>query len=195
MHAPVNALAHLTADLPESAPSKAQMREHPLEKGDALAVFHTAQPPSWPATQTDPFVCSGATKMAMIMKSGWVAAGEATDMASRSIPQKEWQAFFDGLADALVGKRVEVEAASLDLGDQIVAEWVPLQGVTYDAKDDLLDVALSGLNHLIRRPKEIYVQDGPTGVETIAVVSADGVKQILHLKDPLMLPAADRRER
>jgi hypothetical protein len=133
--------------------------------------------------------------MAMIMQSCWVMTGEATDMASRTIPQKEWQALFHGLADALVGKRVEVEAASLDLGDQIVAEWVPLLGITYDDQDDLLDVALSGLNHLIRRPREIYVQEGPTGVETLAVVSADGVKQILHLKDPLMLPAADRRER
>ena len=112
-------------------------------------------------------------------------------MASRTIPQAEWRAFFDGLADALVGKRVEVEAASLELGDQIVAEWLPLLCVTYDAQDDLLDVAMSGLNHLIRRPREIYVQEGPTGVETVAVVSADGVKQILHLKDPLMLPAAE----
>jgi len=116
-------------------------------------------------------------------------------MASRTIPQAEWRAFFDGLADALVGKRVEVEAASLELGDQIVAEWLPLLGVTYDAQDDLLDVAMSGLNHLIRHPREVYLQEGPKGVETVAVVSADGVKQILHLKDPLMLPAAERRER
>jgi hypothetical protein len=97
------------------------------------------------------------------------------------------------MADALVGKRAEVEAASLDLGDQIVVEWAPLLGVTYDARDDLLDVALSGLNHLIRRPREIYVQESPQGIETVAVLSADGVKQMLHLKDPLMLPAAERR--
>jgi hypothetical protein len=97
------------------------------------------------------------------------------------------------MADALMGKWAEVEAASLDLGDQIVAEWVPLLGVTYDAQDDLLDVALSGLNHLIRRPREIY-SGNPKGVETVAVVSAE-VKQILHLKDPLMLPPAEGRER
>jgi hypothetical protein len=89
------------------------------------------------------------------------------------------------MADALVGKRAEVEVASLDLGDQIVTEWVPLLGVTYDTRDDLLDVALRGLNHLIRHPTDIYVQEGTKGVETVAVVSADGVKQILHLKDPL----------
>lgn len=52
-----------------------------------------------------------------------------------------------------------------------------------------------GLNHLIRRPREIYVQEGVKGVETIAVVCADGVKQILHLKDPLMLPAPQGHQR
>ena len=116
-------------------------------------------------------------------------------MASRSIPQAEWRAFFDGVANALAGKRVEVEAASLDLGDQIVAEWVPLLGVTYDTQDDLLDVAVSGLNHLIRHPREVYVQEGAKGIEMVAVVSADGLKQILHLKDPLMLRAGERHER
>ena len=116
-------------------------------------------------------------------------------MASRTIPQAEWRVFFDRMADALVGKRVEVEAASLDLGNQIVAEWVPLLGVNYDTRDDLFDVALTGLNHLIRRPRDIYVHEGPKGVETVAVVSAHGMKQILHLKDPLMLAAGERHER
>jgi hypothetical protein len=115
-------------------------------------------------------------------------------MTARTIPRGEWRAFFDGVADALVGKRAEVEAASLDLGDQIVADWIPILGVSYDAHDDIVDVVLSGLNHRIRRPREIYVQEGPKGVETIAVVSADGVTQILHLKDPLMLPAGERHD-
>lgn len=53
----------------------------------------------------------------------------------------------------------------------------------------LMTGGLRRLNHLIRRPREIYVQEGPKGVETVAVVSADGMKQILHLRDPLMLPA------
>lgn len=113
----------------------------------------------------------------------------------RTIARAEWRTFFDGLADALVGKRAEVEAASLELGDQIVADWMPLLGVSYDSGDDVLDVALAGLNHRIPHPREIYVQEGPEGVETIAVLAADGVKQIVRLKDPLMLPAAERRQR
>ena len=112
--------------------------------------------------------------------------------AVRTIPKPEWQSFFDGMADALTGKRVEIEAASLDLGDQIVAEWVPLLGISYDRRDDLVDVAIGGLDHLIRKPAEIFVQEGGNGVETITVVTADGEKQILRLKDPVMLPAAQR---
>lgn len=111
-------------------------------------------------------------------------------MTTRTVPRSEWRTFFDGVAHAVIGKRVEVEAASLEIGDQIVTDWVPLLGITYDSQDDLLDIALTGLNHLIRQPREIQVQEGPGGLQTIAVVSADGAKRILHLKDPLMLAAA-----
>jgi hypothetical protein len=108
---------------------------------------------------------------------------------TRTIAPAQWRVFFDSISDALVGKRMEIEAASLELGDQIVAEWVPVRGVTYDSQDDLLDVALEGFDHLIRQPREIQVQDGPHGVETIAVVTEDAVRQILRLKDPLLVPA------
>lgn len=111
---------------------------------------------------------------------------------SRSIPRAEWPAFFHRIADATVGKQVEVEAASLELGDQIIAEWLPLLGLTYDSHDDLLDVALHGLTHLIRSPREIVAQEGPRGLELIAVLAADEVKHILRLKDPLRLPAPEQ---
>jgi Family of unknown function (DUF5335) len=115
---------------------------------------------------------------------------------SRAILKPEWPAFFNRISDSLLGKRVEIEAASLDLGDQILAEWVPLLGITYDSRDDLLDVSLSGLNHLIRSPRQIQAMEGPLGVELLAVVAADGVKHVLRLKEPVMLPspaAAGRR--
>jgi uncharacterized protein DUF5335 len=111
----------------------------------------------------------------------------------RAIPKPTWQSFFDSIADALTGRRVEIEAAALDIGDQIVAEWLPLVGISYDRHDDLVDVALGGLDHLIRHPSEIVVQEGPRGVETITVATEDGTKQILRLKDPMMLPAAQPR--
>jgi hypothetical protein len=72
----------------------------------------------------------------------------------------------------------------------VVAEWLPLRGITYDPKDDLIEVALDGLDHLIRHPKEVYVdEDVGGGLMSVAVVTADGTREIVKLRDPLMLPA------
>jgi Family of unknown function (DUF5335) len=106
-----------------------------------------------------------------------------------TVPPQEWRTFFDTMSSALVGKRAELEVASLDLGDQIVAEWIGLRGITYDSGDDLLDVALDGTTHLIRHPREILVEEGPNGIASVAVLAADGTKEIVRLKDPVMLPA------
>lgn len=106
-----------------------------------------------------------------------------------SLPKPLWKPLFEGITHALVGKRAEIEVASLDLGDQIVAEWIPLLGITYDSKDDLLDVALDRSNHLIRHPREILVERTDGTVFSIAVIDAEGTRQIVRLKDPLMLPS------
>ena len=90
----------------------------------------------------------------------------------QNVPRDEWRPFFDRMSQGLLGKWAEVEAASLDLGDQIVAEWVPLLGITYDSNDDLVDVALDRANHLIRRPRQIMVEEADGGLKSVTVLDA-----------------------
>ena len=111
-----------------------------------------------------------------------------------SVPKSEWRPFFDRMSKALLGKRAEVEVTSLDLGDQITAEWIPMFGITYDSRDDLLDVALDRVDHLIRHPKEIVVEEGPMGVVSVAVVDKEGVRQVVKIREPLLLPASSKQE-
>ena len=106
-----------------------------------------------------------------------------------SVPKAEWGPFFDRMSKGLLGKLAEIEVASLDLGDQIEAEWLPMIGITYDSADDLLDVALDRVDHLIHHPREIVVEEAPEGLVSVAVVDADGTRQIVRLKEPLMLSA------
>jgi hypothetical protein len=54
------------------------------------------------------------------------------------------------MSQALVGKWAEIEVAAMDLGDIVVVEWIPMLGITYDSRHDLLDVALDRMNHFIR---------------------------------------------
>ncbi len=80
-------------------------------------------------------------------------------MAIRRLEKDEWQAYLDRISKRLAGMRAEIEVAALNLGDQIAAEWVPIFGIVYDSKDDVLEIALDGLDHLISKPKEIYVDE------------------------------------
>ena len=48
----------------------------------------------------------------------------------RSVPRAEWRTFFDHVSASLLGKRAEIEVAALDLGDQVIAEWLPVLGIS-----------------------------------------------------------------
>lgn len=110
-------------------------------------------------------------------------------MASQKIDKTAWQGLFDRISRALTGKRAEIEAASLSLGDQIAAEWQPFLGISYDPKDDLVEVALEGIDHLIHAPQEVYADIGASGLETLEIVDKEGTRQIVRLREALMLPS------
>jgi hypothetical protein len=110
-------------------------------------------------------------------------------MATRKLDKKEWRSFFDRVSSTLEGKEAEIEVVSLRLGDQVEAEWLPLLGIAYDPHDDLVEVALEDLDHLIPKPRELYVEEGPGGLAALEVVDSDDVKQIIKLRNPLMLAA------
>jgi len=108
---------------------------------------------------------------------------------AKQLEKSRWRAYFDRISKALVGKRAEIEVASLKLGDQVAAEWLPLLGISYDPKNDIIDIALEGLDHIIHEPREVWVeQEGPE-LSSLEVIDAEGVRQIVVLRDPLMLPA------
>jgi hypothetical protein len=106
-----------------------------------------------------------------------------------------WRSYFDTVSKALAGKRVEIEIASLNLGDQIEAEWLPLVGITYDPKNDLIEVALEGVDHLIHKPREVWIEGEGLDLSAIEIVDADNIRQIVVLRDPLMLPAPQHARR
>jgi hypothetical protein len=128
--------------------------------------------------------CSKRPQQDQLARSTW----RSRTMA-KQLEKSQWRAYFDRMSKALVGKRAEIEVASLKLGDQIEAEWLPLLGISYDPKDDIIEIALEGVDHLIPKPREVYVEENGLELSSLEVIDAEGTHQIIVLKDPMMLPA------
>ena len=118
-------------------------------------------------------------------------------MSFLQLPPAKWREFFDEMSGVMRGRLVEVEVAGLDLGDQIVAEWLPLNGMAYEPKEDVLYVytePADGIDHAIPHPREVLVDLEPAGVTQVVVADADGRKQFVRLRAPLALPATSRAD-
>jgi len=111
-------------------------------------------------------------------------------MALTQLAKSRWQDYFDRVSKALGAKLVEVEVTGLGLGAQVEVDWLPLIGLSYDPRDDILAVMTEGIEHNIRHPKQIHVEQDIDDLCSIEAVDAAGERHILLLKDPLRLPAA-----
>jgi hypothetical protein len=110
-------------------------------------------------------------------------------MADYSIDKEDWASFLQWVTQGLSGERAEVDVLALNIGAQVEARALPLLGLAYDHKNDLIEVALEGLDHLIRNPRELATHEEDDGLISIRVVDADNVTQIIKLTRPLNLPA------
>ena len=119
-------------------------------------------------------------------EGGWLANSSA------SLPPSP-PFFFDSSTKTLLGRRARIEVSSLDLGSQVLARRLPLLGIVYDNKSGIFEIALDGFEHLVREPREIYVDGPPSSWATLSVVDAGGALQIVTVTEPLMLPPAQRR--
>lgn len=108
-------------------------------------------------------------------------------MATEQLSHERWKPFFDRVSESLTGKQVHIEVASLAVGDQVSAEWMGLHGITYDDKDDIVEIALEGLDHIIRKPNELYAEYAGEGLVSMEIIDSEGTRRIIKFKSPMML--------
>jgi len=108
-------------------------------------------------------------------------------MATRKIDKAQWRDFLDNITQELVGAQAEMAVAGLSLGSQIEAEWLSLFGFNYDPRADAIEIALDGVDHVVHAPRELWVDVDGKGLLTLEIVGADETRQIVRLREPLLL--------
>ncbi|CAN7220267.1 DUF5335 domain-containing protein [Pseudoduganella sp. LjRoot289] len=109
-------------------------------------------------------------------------------MTMSRIEKPAWQRYFDGVARQLEGMSAEIDVESMAIGSQVEAEWVPLLGISYDPRSDVLSIAVEGLGHMIRRPQSVFVDVELGRLASMEVIDSDNVRHIIKLREPLPLP-------
>jgi Family of unknown function (DUF5335) len=108
----------------------------------------------------------------------------------RRLKKAEWRSYLDRIARALIGRRAAIEIRSPQFSNDIQAEWLPLQGISYDPRKDILEIAVSGLKHMIRKPLHLIVEEDSGQLATLEIIDQDGLSQIVRLREEAARPAS-----
>ena len=110
-------------------------------------------------------------------------------MTARKLEKTEWRRFFDWVSKDSSASVPRSRSPRSPSAIRSKRKWLPLLGITFDPKNDILEIALDGLDHLISRPREIYIDDSAGVLSSLEVIDSDGISQIVQLREPLFLPA------
>ena len=104
------------------------------------------------------------------------------------VEKSKWADELTYLWKRLDGKQVEVEVEALKLGDQIEAEHVPLKGLSYDPKDDVVQVWVGDIDHMIHHPQKIMiVYDDEDRLVGIDITDAEGEQHLITPQEPVVI--------
>ena len=86
---------------------------------------------------------------------------------------------------------MDLEATSLKLGDQFVADGALLAGIAYEGETRTLELAFDTGEHRIYEPKEVWVVEEADGsLISIEIVDREGGAEVVEIR-----PAGPRRSK
>jgi hypothetical protein len=117
--------------------------------------------------------------------------------ASQEIARDTWRAYFDEFSRTIGTAEVTIEVAGLDVGDQIAAERLVLDGITYDDKDDIVIVAVNApgsaredYEHNVNGPQQIFFATLDDGATVFDVTDSEDRKHLISVRPAGALPPA-----
>jgi hypothetical protein len=107
-------------------------------------------------------------------------------MPIQKTPRDAWGSWLVRLSNQLTNgstpRYSEVRMRSSEEGAQGETPWLPLGGVSYDRRENLLEISVEGRARLGFYPKELHSRDVEGRVFGIRVERKDGTEEVIELR-------------
>jgi hypothetical protein len=120
-------------------------------------------------------------------------------MASQEVPREQWAEFFDSFSQRHQGWLVTVEILGPDIGDQVEARALPLEGITAELngdEEDEIDIFVgtrpdSHVTHKINAPLHVRLKQTEQGADEALEIESEGVAALLRFRSAIQPELVD----
>ncbi|HYE64766.1 MAG TPA: DUF5335 family protein [Pyrinomonadaceae bacterium] len=120
-------------------------------------------------------------------------------MPTREIPRDEWITFFDGFSRQHEGWLVTVEVLGQEIGAQIEARELPLEGVTADLGkegEDTISIILGAspeehVTHIINAPTHVRLEQTAEGANATLQIESAGEATLIRFRSTMLPEMVD----
>lgn len=120
-------------------------------------------------------------------------------MATLEIPPHEWGAFFDGFSLRHQGWLVTIEVLGDDIGAQVEARELPLQGVSAETNGGRASrISISAGNgpeahvtHTITAPTHVRLSQNAEGADEALEIASSGTTTIVRFRSAVLTEMVD----
>ena len=108
------------------------------------------------------------------------------------IPKEKWAQFFSDLSKRRFGWTTKIEVMNESIGDQVLSENLPLNGITSEQTGDETTIEIAvGANtthqsHTIVNPGKVaFFGDNERAGGFVEIEEANGTKTLVHIIEPM----------
>jgi len=109
-----------------------------------------------------------------------------------NIPKEKWAQFFSDLSKRRFGWTTKIEVMNDSIGDQVLSENLPLNGITFEQTGDetTIEIAvgenMTHQSHTIVNPGKVafFGKDEKAG-GFVEIEEANGTKTLVHIIEPM----------
>ena len=106
-------------------------------------------------------------------------------MKRKKLEEPEYETYFDTLSKGLKSQTAEIEIMAVGLMDREQTNWISFYGISYDPSEKIISITCEYINHQIKKPREVMVQESDTGIAAIEITGGDGYTHLIKFKTPI----------